>query len=132
MSLSINFNPISLLPSAGIQVFCLIFNNQQGLFPKRSTTTALISILENCYNNLVQKSSISCVFFDITKTYDSIPHEIVLLNLKIWGLISNYISHYIQYSVTNGVCTKELTGHFRSTSMVSTGSLNNLFYNLHS
>ena len=92
-----NYRPISLLPIVSkllerhmywltvshLDVYSPISLYQWGFQPKKSTTAALLDVY-NTWTMAVDKRKEMCaVFFDLKKVFDSVPHRISLINLKV-------------------------------------------------
>ncbi|KAL7072779.1 hypothetical protein ACQ4LE_008255 [Meloidogyne hapla] len=111
-SLVANYRPISITCSLcrimerilfnGILGFLLNNNlisiHQFGFLPGRSTTTQLISTLEDWYNGIFGNKNIDCIYLDLRKAFDSIPHVLLLYKINkigIRGKIYNWIKEFL-------------------------------------
>ena len=52
----------------------LLSNSQFGFCPCSSTQEALIAATTSWHQYLDEKQSVAAVFFDLSKTFDSVPH----------------------------------------------------------
>ena len=93
-----NYRPISLLPICGKIFEKLIFDNiyehlcnnrlittnQSGFRPGDSTINQLLSITHNIYEGFEMEPSreTQAVFLDISKAFDKVWHEVLLLTLS--------------------------------------------------
>ena len=82
---------------------------QWGFQRGKSTTTALLSITQEWARLLDQNHEICCVFFDLQKAFDTVPHRSLLKRLEqlhlhplILRWIHSYLSHREQSVVVNG------------------------------
>ena len=106
------YRPISLLslPSKLLERqvfnylidFCsshnLLSDRQFGFRPGFSTETALISSLDFVHSSLDNgASSVCCIFFDLSKAFDSVPHIPLLEKLSSLPLPSSLISWFHHY-----------------------------------
>ena len=90
------FNKLySLLESH--QVLC---NAQFGFTKKRSTTSLLLSAVNDWAFNLNAKLSIHCVSLDFAKAFDSVPHQRLLLKLKAYGINGSMLKWFSSFVTT--------------------------------
>ncbi len=88
----------------------LLSNHQYGFRRQRSTTTLLLSAVNDWGNTLNSHQSVHCLFLDMSKAFDSIPHERLLLKLQLFGVggslllwFRNYLTTRRQRVVLNGI-----------------------------
>ncbi len=82
--------------------------DQWGCTPGKSTATALLSSFHVILQLLESGADVSLVFFDLRKTFDSVPHLPLLQKLSNCGLnqhilqwITCYLSDRKQYVVVD-------------------------------
>jgi hypothetical protein len=104
-----NYRPISLLPVAGkILERCIhnhiypitrpdIHPNQHGFMTSKSTTTQLLEFYDNIYNKLENKIQTDVLYLDLSKAFDSVSHELLLLKLKTFGFSNNLYNWFESY-----------------------------------
>jgi hypothetical protein len=116
-----NYRPISLLPVAGkILERCVhqhlysitredIIKNQHGFMSKKSTTSQLVQFYDNVFHDCDNSIQTDVTYLDLTKAFDSVPHDLLLLKLNSFGIngkllswISNYLSRRKQKVVIEG------------------------------
>ena len=118
-----NYRPISLLslPSKLLERFIhnslldyilsnsLLSSNQFGFRPGSSTQEALLTATTDWHSFLDSHSDVAAVFFDLSKAFDSIPHEGILDSLRHVGVhgpllkwFSSYLSDRQQRVVLDG------------------------------
>ena len=85
-----NYRPISILPIISkvleghissrimnhLESVAPISSNQWGFMPGRSTTSAILSITNDCLQALDMGYDVCAVFFDIRKAFDSVLHTV--------------------------------------------------------
>ena len=84
--------------------------HQWGFQHGYSTTSALISVVNDWLQCMEKGKSVSSVFFDICKTFDTIPHLLLIKKLMLCGLnkhLLRWICDYLQgrehHVVFNGI-----------------------------
>ena len=118
-----NYRPISLLPICGKIFEKIIFDEiyehltatkllsekQSGFRPGDSTINQLLSITHEIYNAFEHHHDTRAVFLDISKAFDKVWHEGLLLKLRSNGisgpllnLLSEFLSERYQRTVLNG------------------------------
>ena len=78
----------------------LINDKQHGFLPQRSCTTQLVSVKDNISCFINSQNDVDMIYFDFTKAFDSVSHDLTLYKLqyicKIDGLMLNFIRGYLQ------------------------------------
>ena len=100
-----NYRPISLLPICS-KIFerhiynelftfltdnILISPNQSGFRPVNSCLNQLIAIAQEMYKSFHDGLEVRWIFLDISKTFDEVLHEELLLKLSINGISGNLL-----------------------------------------
>ena len=92
----------------------MLSENQFGFRSGRSTITPLLAI-HQWHRSLEDKHRVACVFFDIRKAFDSVPHVALLNKLHklqipsvIFRWLISYVSSRFQRVVVNGSCSSWL------------------------
>uniref|UniRef100_A0A3B3C2G3 Reverse transcriptase domain-containing protein n=1 Tax=Oryzias melastigma TaxID=30732 RepID=A0A3B3C2G3_ORYME len=119
-----NYRPISLLSQFAkileklfhkrlynyLENHNILCEQQYGFRPNRTTTLALIDLVENISNAIDNKQYAIGVFLDLTKAFDTINHHLLLRKLYCYGIrgvafswIKSYIENRQQYVHINGV-----------------------------
>ena len=82
---------------------------QHGFMPAKSTVTQLLSTLTQVNLNIDTGLRTDLIYFDLAKAFDSVPHNLLIHKLKIFGFngplltwMSNYLSHRKQRVTING------------------------------
>ena len=117
-----SYRPISLLPIISkilekhlhhlIQDFVssnnVLSENQFGFCSGRSTVTPLLLAIHQWHCSLEDKHRVACVFFDIRKAFDSVPHVALLNKLYklqtpsvIFHWLISYVSSRFQRVIVN-------------------------------
>ena len=107
-----NYRPISLLSLVSkvlerivhSRISAFIFSNnllstcQFGFRPRSSTQEALLSVTRNWFQLLSEHRQVACVFFDVKKAFDSVPHRKIIDSLSgigIKGPLLNWLRDYL-------------------------------------
>ena len=87
----------------------LLSDNQFGFRPRASTQEAVLSVTTAWHLALERGNCVACVFFDISKAFDSLPHHLILQSLARVGIcgsllcwIQDYLSNRSQRVVLYG------------------------------
>lgn len=125
-----NYRPISILPALNKIFEKLIYSRlvdyldhisffhsrQYGFRSGASTTTCAIDLLEHVYHEINKGNIVTGVFLDLSKAFDMVIHDKLLLKLDACGirgvpadLISNYLSGRDQYVTLSGSSSRTLS-----------------------
>lgn len=143
-----NYRPISILPSLSkiferiiynkllqfIQQNKIISSTHHGFLPNRSTETALFDFMNALLSDLDDHKKCTGIYFDLSKAFDTIEHNILLSKLEKYGirghtnsLIKSYLSgRSQQVFLTNTVNNVVITGKsetYQMTQGVPQGSI---------
>lgn len=61
-------------------------DRQFGFRPGSSTLEAILSATKDWHKSLERGNSVICVFLDLSKAFDSLPHQLVLDSLASAGV----------------------------------------------
>ena len=132
-TLSENYRPVALLSTISKILERVIFNriiefatqhniisdSQHGFRKNRSTETAIMSFLNNLYENLDQNKKCIGLFMDLSKAFDLVNHRILIEKLTKYGLrgkvndwVMSYLTNRTQLVEVNGVKSKKLNIKF--------------------
>lgn len=112
----------------------LISTHQYGFLPGKSTTAAICDSLNSIINNLDSKMLVAGMYFDLSKAFDLIDHNILIEKLEKIGvrgialeLFKSYLSDRTQRiavsSTINNITTETLSASCKVTSGVPQGSI---------
>ena len=120
-----NYRPVSLLSVISKILEKLIYNKvianlipkitymQHGFMPGRSTTTQLLATFNKVNTNLDNRNRTDIIYFDLAKAFDSVPHNLLIHKLKIYGFngpllkwMKDYLTGRTQRVVINGSHSK--------------------------
>lgn len=105
-----NYRPISLLCNFSkifekiivqhltFHVKGLISQHQHGFLGGRSTATNLVSFLQFVAPAVLSKGQIDTIYFDLSKAFDVVTHDLLLKKLDKYGLSPEYVAflrHYL-------------------------------------
>ena len=92
-----------------------IVKSQFGFMTKRNTVTQLIHYLDALYDYLDQNIPFSCVYFDFAKTFDTVPHDLLIKKLPSFGfdriitmLLASCLSDHSQCVRSDDICSSIL------------------------
>ena len=122
-----NYRPISLLPIFGkiferiiynnifeyLTTTKLLLDNQSGFKPGDSCINQLLSITHEIYHSLDNGLEVRGVFLDISKAFDKVWHEGLILKLKQYGISENLLC-LIKWFLKNGKQSVVLNGQTSS------------------
>ena len=93
-----NYRPISILPALSKVYEKLVFNQLSSFFEKKlskflcgfrkkySTQYALMNLINKWYFKLDASSKVGAVLMDLSKAYDTLPHDLLIAKLAAYGL----------------------------------------------
>ena len=108
-ALASNYRPISLLSLVSKLLERFIHNallehvlhlspKQFGFCPGSSTQEAILAATHDWHEALERHNSVACVFFDLSKAFDSLPHSLVLASLakvSVCGTLYSWFQSYL-------------------------------------
>lgn len=128
----VNYRPVSIIPIIA-KTFEVLLNNklisyfesnelfskdQFGFRPKRGTIDAIVSFMYDCLCGLDAKSKVHGNFYDMSKAFDTISHNILVNKLKYYGFsqsalkfFTSYLSDRYQSVYINGCFSNYLSVH---------------------
>ena len=87
----------------------LLSSNQFGFWKHSSTMVAILSATRDWHVTLEERGSVACVFLDLAKAFDSLPHQLVLESLarvgvqgSLYAWFEDYLSNRFQCVVLEG------------------------------
>uniref|UniRef100_A0A671WE94 Reverse transcriptase domain-containing protein n=1 Tax=Sparus aurata TaxID=8175 RepID=A0A671WE94_SPAAU len=94
----------------------ILCEQQYGFRPNRTTTLALVDLVEKISNAIDNKQYAVGVFLDLTKAFDTVNHELLLQKLYRYGMrgvafswLQTYLKNRSQYVHINGTDSQLLT-----------------------
>ena len=98
-----------------ISKYDVLSESQYGFRSNRSTSMALIELLEKLTNSIDDKKITVGVFIDLKKAFDTINHKLLLKKLEFYGIrgivlkwVESYLSNRKQYVYFNGIRSDQL------------------------
>ena len=108
-----NYRPVSLLPQfskileklfnkrldAFLKKYNILTENQYGFRENRSTSLALMELVEDLTQSLDNRKHTIGVFIDLKKAFDTIDHKILLNKLEHYGVrgkVNDWITSYLK------------------------------------
>ena len=76
----------------------LLSTKQYGFISGRSTTTQLLTYLDECIGNIVDGGVVDSIYFDFAKAFDTVPHRRLLGKLESYGIrgsILNWVNAFL-------------------------------------
>uniref|UniRef100_A0A3P9M519 Reverse transcriptase domain-containing protein n=1 Tax=Oryzias latipes TaxID=8090 RepID=A0A3P9M519_ORYLA len=122
-----NYRPVSMLPQLSkilekmfitrlnsfIEKHKILDEGQYGFRSNRSTSLALMNVIENITNAIDNKKHVIGVFIDLKKAFDTINHCILIHKLDRYGIrglvldwIRSYLSNRKQFVKVDGACSQ--------------------------
>ena len=90
-----------------------IYDKQFGFRKNHSTTHAINYSINHILNEIEAKKHVIGVFIDLSKAFDTIDHQKLLIKLEYYGirgvchnLLSSYLSNRTQYTNFQGIQSK--------------------------
>jgi hypothetical protein len=106
-----NYRPVSLLPIISKVLERCILNKiidiisphisrmQHGFMKGKSTTTQIISVLNNIQNIFDNRDQVDVIYFDLSKAFDSVPHNLLVQKIQTFGIngkLLRWIENYLK------------------------------------
>ena len=113
-----NYRPISILPKLSVIFERILFDyiypkamkinkpQQIGFMKSRSTVSQIITYLDLIYANLDNNLPCLSIYFDIQKSFDSVPHHLLLTKLCTLGFVFDCIILLTSYFIDRRQCVK--------------------------
>ena len=119
-----NYRPVSLLPqfskvlekvfskrlNSFLEKYELLSNSQYGFRNIRSTSQALLHLIEKLTKSMDNKTITVGVFIDLKKAFDTIDHSLLLNKLEYYGIrgvalnwLQSYLSNRKQFVTVNDI-----------------------------
>ena len=104
-----NYRPISLLPAISKVFERLIFNQLSVFFETKlskflcgfrkrySTQHAIINLIKDWQKALDNSEKVGAVLMDLSKAYDTLPHDLLIAKLAAYGLDYNSLKYLYSY-----------------------------------
>jgi hypothetical protein len=104
-----NYRPISLLPVVGkvlercvhTHLYSITRNdivvNQHGFMDRKSTSSQLIEFYDNIFACADQRIQTDVAFLDLTKAFDCVPHNLLLIKLQAFGVYNKLLQWFESY-----------------------------------
>lgn len=94
----------------------LLSNFQHGFRKQRSTTTALLQLLNTIFTELDNNKKVMALFLDLSKAFDCVSHEVLIQKAESYGLrgtcsklLRCYLSDREQYVSFDGRASQRIT-----------------------
>nr|CAD2168049.1 unnamed protein product [Meloidogyne enterolobii] len=104
----------------------ILSSEQFGFLEGRSTTTQLLTMLDDFYTQLQDNKSIDVIYIDFSKAFDSVPIEILLRklsNIGITGKIYQFIKEFLTGRSFRVKIENDFSDNFPISSGVPQGSV---------
>ena len=77
----------------------LISDYQHGFCDRQSTVSLLLTAIHDWEACLERRHSVHCIFLDLAKAFDSVPHSRLLLKLECLGIKGDLLQ-WLRYFLT--------------------------------
>ena len=98
----------------------ILIQNQFGFIPKKSTTLQLLLYLEKLTEAIENNKTMTAIYFDFQKAFDTVPHKRLIHKLSTVGItgqlsawLSNYLSersHFVQIGQSKSSLLSQTSG----------------------
>ena len=106
-----NYRPISVLPCFSkifkkiianrllsfLLKYNILYDHQFGFIPGKSTTHAILSLVDYLINSFEDNKLTCGIFLDISKAFDTIDHNILLSKVYKYGIRGNTLIWFMNY-----------------------------------
>lgn len=104
-----NYRPISLLCVISKVLERCVFNHcyhhlspffyqlQHGFLKGKSTTTQLLEVYHDILDSVASGNEVDVIYLDLSKAFDKVPHNLLLLKLKRHGINGSLLSWFGSY-----------------------------------
>ena len=89
----------------------LISNYQHGFRHHHSTVSLLLTAVHDWATSLEKRHSVHCIFLDLAKAFESVPHSRLLLKLECLGIRGNLLS-WLEHFLTRRFQRVVINGAF--------------------
>lgn len=80
-----------------LEINKLLYPNQFGFRPGRSTSHAIATLLDDFYNAIYNNTFSRTIYIDFRKAFDTVNHKILLNKLKLYGILNNEHKWFVNY-----------------------------------
>ena len=129
-----DYRPISVLPAPSKIIERIVYNQlvyhleshgllycyQHGFRKDHSTSSAIYELVQFIYNSLDERKSVSSVYIDYSKAFDTIDHGILCKKLEYYGLHKFVINWCLDYISHRKQCVN-IEGHISGYKSISYG-----------
>ena len=117
-----NYRPISLLCVISKVLERCVFNHcyhhlspsfyqfQHGFLKGKSTTTQLLEVYHDILDSVASGNEVDVIYLDLSKAFDKVPHNLLLLKLKHYGINGSLLSWFGSYLTDRYQTDHSLTG----------------------
>jgi len=81
----------------------LLSNHQYGFRRQRSPTSLHLSAVNDWGIALNCHQSVHCLFLNLSKAFDSVPHERLLLKLQLFGVFGSLLLWFWNYRIRTNI-----------------------------
>ena len=116
--LSLSYNPLIYVS----RKFSSIIFKDSKIFVKLSAWFQLISFLDEVYHTCDLNVPSAAVYFDFSKVFDSVRHDIILNKLSVSDFVYDFLLLFLSYLCNRSQCVR-INAHFSNACPVSSGVL---------
>lgn len=102
----------------------ILKENQFGFREKHSTQDAVLALYKFLLNNIEQKNKTACIYFDMTRAFDTVNHQLLLQKLESYGIRGaplSWVASYLNERSQKVIIKDTNSSYYSDSKIVTTG-----------